>query len=199
MTVIGRGAEAVLTRTATGVQKHRIEKTYRHPVLDKKLRQFRTRREAKVLQTLARIDFPGPELMLVDDKNMVLEMSFVEGKVLKDALETNPARYGGEVGMGVGRLHANNVIHADLTTSNMILKNDGVHFIDFGLTFFSEKPEDMAVDINLLDKAIESKHNSVHKEFMDAFIAEYKKTHQGHESVLKRLEKVRARGRNKTK
>ena len=50
--IISQGAEAVIIKEGNNIIKNRISKSYRLEELDKKLRQFRTRREAKVLEKL---------------------------------------------------------------------------------------------------------------------------------------------------
>ena len=66
------------------------------------------------------------------------------------------------VGKGVGGLHASGVVHGDLTTSNLILREiDGtldVVVIDFGLGSVSNAEEDMAVDLYVLERAFASTH-----------------------------------------
>jgi TP53 regulating kinase-like protein len=81
----------------------------------------------------------------------------------------------------------------------MIHCNGEVHFIDFGLSFVSEKIEDKAVDLHLLDRALESKHHEIYKECISAVIEGYKQGNPGWSEVLERLEKVEKRGRNKRK
>ena len=39
-----------------------------------------------------------------------------------------------------------------------MIKGDEISFIDFGLSFFSTKVEDKAVDLHLLKRALDSKH-----------------------------------------
>jgi len=196
--IIGRGAEAIIYREGNIVTKDRVSKSYRHPVIDNNLRKFRTRREAKILEKLKEIDFPGPDLISSCDQSMKINMSFIDGVKLRDVLHENHLVYSEEIGKLLGILHSHGIIHADLTTSNMILK-DKIHFIDFGLSFFSEKTEDKAVDLHLLDRALESKHYKIHKPCMHFVIKGYKQTYKKSEEVLERLRKVQERGRNKHK
>jgi TP53 regulating kinase-like protein len=196
--IIGQGAEAILYRDEDKVIKHRVSKSYRHPELDKKLRQFRTRREAKVLDKLKGLDFCSPSLIESDDKDMKINMQFLEGDKLRDVLEQKPIVFCEEIGEKLGLMHKNNIIHGDLTTSNMILVEDSINFIDFGLSFFSTKEEDKAVDLFLLERALESYHHTIFKKGFDAVIKGYSKAYDN-ELVLKRLELVRKRGRNKSK
>ncbi|MBW2994467.1 Kae1-associated serine/threonine protein kinase [Candidatus Woesearchaeota archaeon] len=196
--IIGQGAEAILYKEDNTVLKDRICKDYRQADLDKSLRKTRTRREAKVLTKLKEIGVPGPELLNMDDKNMQISMSFINGDKVRDILHKNHIELSKEIGRKVAKLHANKIIHADLTTSNMILDKE-IHFIDFGLSFFSTKEEDKAVDLHLLDRALESKHHEIHEECMQAVLEGYKESNPHAETVLNKLEKVQLRGRNKKK
>lgn len=196
--IIGKGAEAIIYRDKDIVTKDRISKSYRHPIIDSNLRKFRTRREAKILDTLKKINFPGPGLISSCDKEMKINMSFIEGKKLRDVMDNDYLVYSEEIGKLLGTLHSHGIIHSDLTTSNMILGNK-IHFIDFGLSFFSDKAEDKAVDLHLLDRALESKHYKIHKQCMHFVMKGYKETCKDSKEVLKRLEKVQQRGRNKNK
>ncbi len=197
--IIAQGAEAVLRKKENSVVKERIAKEYRHPEIDSKLRSSRTRREAKILQKLEELGFPAPRLQKSDDKKMEIEMDFVPGPMLKEVLHTKHLEFSKEIGRKVGILHSNNIIHSDLTTSNMIHCNNEVHFIDFGLSFISSKAEDKAVDLHLLDRALESKHHEIYKECIAAVMEGYKEGNPEWQPVIERLEKVEQRGRNKKK
>ncbi|MBW3015721.1 Kae1-associated serine/threonine protein kinase [Candidatus Woesearchaeota archaeon] len=195
--IIGQGAEATLYKDGDIVRKERFVKAYRIKEIDDKLRKSRTRREAKVIQKLTEIGFPGPSLNLMDDKGMKIEMSFVNGKKLRDVLHNNHKELSKEIGRKLAILHKNDIIHADLTTSNMIL-DDQIYFIDFGLSFFSTKVEDKACDLHLLRQALESKHYQIYDECFEAVLEGYKE-YEGAGEVIKRLDKVEKRGRNKSK
>jgi len=199
MKKIGAGAEALIYLDKKEVVKERIKKSYRLKQIDEKLRKFRTRREAKVLEKLHSIGFPIPKLILSDDKKMLIKMEFLKGKKLRDILnKKNCEKLCREIGEEVATLHKKGIIHGDLTTSNMILK-DKIYFIDFGLSFFSDKIEDKAVDIHLLRQALESKHHEIFKKSFKAVLAGYKIKNPDYNIIIKRLEKVEARGRYKGK
>lgn len=200
---IAQGAEAIIYSDGEVVTKDRFEKTYRHPELDKRLRQFRTRREAKVLQKLKEFGFPCPALIDLDDKEMKLHIEHIPGDKLKDVLESDAEQmlvFSKEVGELIAEMHEHDIIHSDLTTSNMIVheKDNKIFFIDFGLSFFSDKVEDKAVDLHLLRHAIESKHYKIFERSFAEILKGYKK-YKDAALVLARLEKVEARGRNKGK
>ena len=66
------------------------------------------------------------------------------------------------IGTSVGGLHASGVVHGDLTTSNLLLREKSgeieVVLIDFGLGSVSTSDEDMAVDLYVLERAFASTH-----------------------------------------
>ncbi len=197
MKTVGKGAEAIIEKKQNNVIKRRISKSYRHPEIDKELRQHRTRREAKVLDKATKIGLKAPSLKEMNDKEMHIEMEYLKGHKLRDVLHKSPKEYSREIGKKIALMHNNNIIHGDLTTSNMILHNDEIHFIDFGLSFFSTKIEDKAVDLHLLERALESKHHKICEQCTKAALRGYKQTSKHSTEVLKRLEQVRSRGRNK--
>jgi len=201
MIKIAQGAEAVLHRDNTHIIKERLSKSYRLPQLDESLRQFRTRREAKILSRLQEINFPAPHLQEFCDKRMSIVMDFVPGETLKDVLMAGDAfqELAREIGEKIGKLHQAHIIHGDLTTSNMIQHQETgeIHFLDFGLSSFSEKTEDKAVDLFLLDRALESTHYQQYPSLFEKVIEGYKEVYPEAGAVLERFEQVKRRGRNK--
>ncbi len=204
MKLIAQGAEAKLFKDNATIIKERLSKAYRHPELDDSLRQFRTRREAKVLQKLESLNFPAPHLREFSDKRMSIMMDFVPGETLKEVLkqkEDDFQHLPKEVGERIGQLHQADIIHNDLTTSNMIRHQETgeVNFIDFGLSFFSDKAEDQAVDLFLLERGLESTHYDLYPEIFEEVLKGYQETYQNAEKVMERFELVKKRGRNKKK
>ena len=101
-----------------------------------------------------------------------------------------------EAGKQISLLHKNDIIHGDLTTSNMILsKENKVSIIDFGLGYISKKIEDKAVDLHLIKQALEAKHFKNHEELFKNLIKNYKS--KDSKKVLERLKAVEKRGRYK--
>ncbi len=197
--IISRGAEAVLIQKEGKLIKRRIAKGYRHPDIDFRLKLFRNRKEAKLLEKAEEI-INVPKVISVDEKNTEIVMSFIYGKKLSDKLDEmdNSLEVCYEIGKNIALLHKDNIIHGDLTTSNMIF-SDKLYFIDFGLGFESLKVEDKAVDLHLLRQAFESKHFEKWQEYYQSAIQGYKEHYNQAEIVLKRLEKVEERGRYKRK
>jgi len=196
MNKIGEGAEAIIKSDGETVVKERVSKLYRIPQIDNKLRKSRTRREGKVIKKLNEINFPAPQLKLVDDSEMIIKMEHINGDKLRDVLYKDPLKLGRELGQKVGLLHNKDIVHGDLTTSNMILANE-IKFIDFGLSMFSKKVEDKAVDLHLLRQALESKHHTVWEECFKEVLKGYHETNDNSKEIMTRLEKVEKRGRNK--
>ena len=195
MKIICQGAEAILYQEKNKLIKERIPKTYRIKEIDDKLRKFRTRREGKILE---KASINVPKIFKIDDNNMKIEMEFIPGKLLKDILDglsiSERNKICRQIGQEISKLHEQNIIHGDLTTSNMIYYQDKIYFIDFGLSFFSHKIEDKAVDLHLLKQALESKHYKHFESTFKTILSSYK-----NKEVLSRLQIVEKRGRYKRK
>ena len=203
MKLLAQGAESKVFQDNTLIIKERFSKKYRLPHLDESLRKFRTRREAKVLGKLEQFGFPSPHMQSFSDKRMSIIMDFVPGEKLKDVLLAGDdyQKLAVEIGLRVGELHQKDIVHGDLTTSNMIKHAElgSIHFVDFGLSFFSEKIEDKAVDLFLLDRALESTHFEQYPVIFESVIEGYRESLPEAVVVLDRLKAVQKRGRHKQK
>ena len=198
MKLIAQGAESKLFLEKSKVIKNRFRKTYRIQEIDNRLRKARTKREAKILEKLQKMNFSSPILIGNNEKN-IIEIRFIDGKLLKNTLnDKNCVKLCREIGEKIAVLHNNNIIHHDLTTSNMIF-NKEIYFIDFGLSFFSTKIEDRAVDLHLLKEALESKHSKIWEKCYKAALGSYSNKAKDGKQVIKRLEVVEKRGRYKNK
>lgn len=198
--ILSQGAEAIIKLEDGLVYKERIVKSYRHKTLDEQMRKSRTKREIKVLEKLLELGIKVPALH--NDKitdNYTIVMDYIDGKRLRDVLleDVTKKHYLEQIGSWLATLHKNEIIHGDLTTSNVMIDKQGVAFlIDFGLAQFSNRIEDMAVDLHLLEQAIESTHYKNTNEFFEEVLKGYKQFEQ-YDEVLVRLDEVRARGKNK--
>jgi Kae1-associated kinase Bud32 len=205
MRCIAIGAEAKVYGNDTHIIKERVPKGYRHKRLDDSLRKFRTRREAKVLTRLEEKGFPAPRLIRTDEREMVLEMTKLTGthvKALSDDRLTDDVFY--RIGQLIGKLHAYDIIHGDLTTSNIFFDseaqdNTNVSFIDFGLSFFSQRLEDKAVELHLCFEAIDSAHYAIADRAEEAIRNGYAQSYPAFDDVFERLCIVEKRGRYKQK
>ncbi|MFH1065483.1 MAG: KEOPS complex kinase/ATPase Bud32 [Nanoarchaeota archaeon] len=200
-TKIAQGAEAIIWLDGDKIVKERIKKLYRHEDIDSARRKKTTRFEARLMERAGKI-IPVPKVHSACDKAMVIEMEFIEGKKLRDLVDSMTKEERADVfkrvGKKVAKLHNIDVIHGDLTTSNMIVR-EKVYFIDFGLGFVSSKVEDKAVDLHLLKQALASKHHRQFEECFDAVMHGYKEEIKDFKAVEKRMKKVEERGRYKEK
>ncbi|KAL1960603.1 hypothetical protein VTO42DRAFT_7182 [Malbranchea cinnamomea] len=124
------------------------------------------------------------------------------------------------IGQVVGSLHKAGVIHGDLTTSNLMLRErkpsatahgteinaptpngllfDGeIVLIDFGLAGQSVQDEDRAVDLYVLERAFGSSHPRT-ENFFEEVLKGYGESYKGAQTVLRRLQDVRMRGRKRS-
>lgn len=195
--IIQQGAEAIIILDKD-IKKRRIKKSYRIPILDEKIRKSRTKSESKIIQKATSI-IPVPKIIKSDPKEKEIEMEFLNGKKLSEYLDDlqNAEEICIKIGENIAKLHDAGIIHGDLTTSNMILMpQEKLYFIDFGLGYFSEKAEDKAVDLHLIKQALEAKHFIHYEKFFKAVLKGYKIS-KNSKQVLKRLEAVEKRGRYK--
>ena len=184
------------------IRKHRIQKNYRVQRLDSEIRKSRTIREARLLYEACRVGVPTPSIYFVDLNEATIVMEYIEGDNMKDALdkliqeERNKALT--TIGQQIGTLHKNNIIHGDLTTSNMILTPSGkIFLVDFGLGEFSSSIEEKGVDLHLMHRALESAH---YKHSIEGFqlVAQGYESATGREQsaeVLGRVREIELRGR----
>ncbi len=186
MEVMSQGAEAIIYKDGDVIVKFRVPKKYRIKDLDERLRKSRTKREAKILRDLSEMNVP--KLMGVE--KYTLKMEFVCGKKLKDVLILDMCTTVGEM---VGKMHARGIIHGDLTTSNMILHDGEIYFIDFGLGKYTKKVEDFAVDILVFKQCLKATHTKMFKACWKNFLDGYLKFMDT--NILRRVEKVEKRRR----
>tara|TARA_Y100000310_G_scaffold343460_1_gene451180 strand:+ start:1618 stop:2205 length:588 start_codon:yes stop_codon:yes gene_type:complete len=193
MKLIAQGAEAKLFRNNNILIKDRIPKSYRIQEIDVQLRRHRTKVESHILQKLGKLGLAVPKLIDTDETQKI-SMDFIKGDKVSEILDAkNVSKLCKEIGQKLRVMHDNHIIHGDLTTSNMILEKE-IYFVDFGLSYESQKIEDMAVDLHLFRQTLESKHNTVYEKGFKAFLSGY-----GNKDVIDRLGIVEKRGRYKRK
>jgi TP53 regulating kinase-like protein len=208
MKLIQQGAEAKIFLNKNEVTKDREPKTYRHPTLDNQIRTRRTRSEARILTKAkeAKINVPN----LIHTEKHILTIEYVDGdrlsQTLNDYTKNKQMTTMQKLGKQVAKLHENNIIHSDLTTSNVILKSgqrsavsgqrqSKIYLIDFGLSYISTKTENKAVDLHLIKQALEAKHFQNHEYLFQEFLKEY--IWKESKAIIERLVVVEKRGRYK--
>lgn len=211
MEMIKKGAEAdlyladfsVLHGGGKGkvIIKLRVSKKYRIPEIDRWLRKSRTSLEAKLMVDAKTAGVPVPTIFEIDPDGSKIVMKFIEGIQLKRVLDEIPAKKRRKIyrkiGEYVAKLHRAGIVHGDLTTSNMILTENGeVFFIDFGLGEYDSSEEARGVDLHLLRRALESVHFRIADEAYRRIIESYRKTFgSGAEKIIKRADEISKRGR----
>lgn len=206
MKLLKKGAEAELYldtwRGLQVVRKVRRVKPYRLPQLDSSIRRSRTMREAQIMHDAKRAGVATPLIYMVDMERMTIVMEYVAGPQVKEVLARLPA---GErrhlcehVGRLIAQLHRWNIVHGDLTTSNMIrAEPERIVVVDFGLAEYSGELEDRGVDLLLLRRTLHSTHHRHARSCFEAVITGYRRIVGEHltEQVLQRVEAIAGRGR----
>lgn len=206
MPLLRKGAEANLYledwHGYKVVKKRRVCKTYRLKVLDVKLRSYRTIHEAQIVHEAKRSGVPTPTIYLVDPKEYTIIMEYVPGKRLKEALEEASSDSRDRLcqisGSQIAMLHQQNIIHGDLTTSNMILTDeDKIFFIDFGLSYYSIELEDFGVDLHLMKRALNSTHYLHADRCFEHVVQGYSRVAGGKRTkdVVQKIREIERRGR----
>lgn len=202
---IARGAEAVLERTEhlgrKVLAKRRVAKAYRHATLDASMRDARTRDEANLLFAARQAGVPVPLVYDADRRAAAILLEPVAGPTLRDRLavddEGSAAARLRELGRLLRRLHDAGLVHGDPTTSNVLVPDvrdpARLVLIDFGLGAFTPDAEERAVDLHLVEEALEATDARAAALFA-ALLAGYGSGPSA-AAALRRLEALRERGR----
>lgn len=196
------GAEARLDSSSwmgrDVVLKQRVVKGYRHPALDRSLQTFRIKNEVRLMLEARGAGIAVPVIYSVDLAKNRIVMEEIKGMRVKDALEELPKAKAEEIarkiGEVAGKLHAADIVHGDLTTSNMLLEGDRIVTIDFSLGSRTSELEDKGVDMHLLEEAFHSAHYR-RSELFGLVKDSYVKTYSAGADVLKKVKEIEKRGR----
>lgn len=191
------------------IVKERFKKTYRHPVLDEKLTHRRTSQEVRSMARCRKAGISTPVVYFVDYTTHKIYMANVQNsETIKDVInskfgqdsDTDLDLLAQKLGAMLGKMHAIDVIHGDLTTSNMLLRaGQDIVLIDFGLSYISSLVEDKGVDLYVLEKALLSSHPNT-EQFFQTVLQSYVMATESSEKakeVLTKLDEVRLRGRKR--
>ncbi|HHF55824.1 MAG TPA: Kae1-associated serine/threonine protein kinase [Thermoplasmatales archaeon] len=201
MEIIRRGAEAIIYRGEWRgrkvVIKKRVSKKYRIKEIDEIIREQRTKREAMLMMAARAAGVGVPIIYDLRIKEKEIVMQYLEGDRIKDVIDKRgdewKKRVCREIGRAIANMHKNNIIHGDITTSNMIWMNNKLYFIDFGLGMKSGEDEDRGVDLHLLMEAFKAAHED--ERLFGWVIESYKENFDGAENVIKKVEEIAKRGR----
>ena len=188
---IAKGAESNIVKAEylgeNAVLKDRIAKNYRISEIDNKIRKSRCKLEARLLSDAKRAGVVTPVLYDVNLEDKSILMEEIDGLMVKDVIDDDLAF---RIGEEISKLHSGDIIHGDITTSNIMLRDDQLVFIDFGLGRHSQLDEDKAVDLLVLKKALQSIDYNLAVKYFDLVLKGY-----GNESIVKTISDIESRGR----
>lgn len=219
MKLIKQGAEArIYVQQYLGkptIIKERFVKKYRHPSLDEYLTKERIKAECRAILKSRSVGVKTPTIYLADLRRRSIYMEYFENSVtVKDFIigghDDSLEALAESIGTQIAKMHSCNIVHGDLTTSNMLLVNNNgsgdfatncfaaleLVFIDFGLAQQEASPEDKGVDLYVLERALISAHEGAEVIFRNILEA-YQKC-SANEDVLRKYKEVKARGRKRT-
>lgn len=210
--LIKQGAEAKVYKVEffekPAIVKERFVKSYRVPSLDQKLTQRRMSQEARSMARCVRHGIRAPAVYQIDFQKRLLYMEYIsDGVLLKEYVSQYDPLADKDtllslvnlIGQVLAEMHDIDVIHGDLTTSNMIFhpSSNELTLIDFGLSFVSGLAEDKGVDLYVLERAFLSTHPNTEQLFK-ALLESYSKCSKNSKTVIEKLDEVRLRGRKRT-
>jgi TP53 regulating kinase-like protein len=196
MRLLFKGAESNIYLTKwynkKAISKIRIPKIYRQRMLDDDLRKRRTINESRMITLAKEFGLRTPYIYFVDPLRAEIVMEFISGIRASNVLTSSICF---DIGKFVSTLHLFNIIHGDVTPSNFIV-NRKITMIDMGLSFYSTRKEDKAMDIRLFKEILKSTYHSSYSEFFETFLDGYRSINSKElEKILKRVDEIDTRKR----
>lgn len=224
LNIIKQGAEGRLYlgefKGESCLIKERFVKQYRHPELDTQITRQRMKAEVKASTRCLSAGIFTPRILHSDMNTHKLYMEYFgsaqtakqfiqktvrESRSDEECIKQTLMELSSRIGCIIGQMHANNIIHGDLTTSNILInpnpaaKNGyDIIFIDFGLSHYNQAAEDKGVDLYVLERALLSTHSEQDYIFEYILAAYRLECGKDEKIVLAKFEEVRARGRKRT-
>jgi len=200
--IVEKGAEANLYKDKWldyhVFVKERVPKSYRISEIDLRLRKERTKKEAKLLGEAKKCGVKTPLIYDINKYKNYLILEEIQGIPIKNVFEGASVQRVKDIsrmiGYHIAKLHNCGIIHGDLTTSNLILKDNGIVFIDFGLGKNSDLVEDKGVDLLVFKKAI----SGIHYKIADISFREILKGYaiaDDYKEVVEKIDEIEGRGR----
>ncbi|HKX20055.1 MAG TPA: KEOPS complex kinase/ATPase Bud32 [Nitrososphaeraceae archaeon] len=196
MRLLSKGAESNIYLTKwynkKAISKIRIPKIYRQRMLDEDLRKRRTINESRMITLAKEFGLRTPYIYFVDPLRAEIVMEFISG-IKASKILTSSICF--DIGKFVSTLHSFNIIHGDVTPSNFIVHRK-ITMIDMGLSFYSTRKEDKAMDIRLFKEILNSAYHSSYFEFFETFLDGYRSINTKElEKILTRVDEIDTRKR----
>ena len=205
---VSRGAEASLKEGDWWgfpvLIKDREAKAYRPKSLDERLRQERTRTEARLLVEARRRGIRTPILYDIDLVHHRLILERLPGPTLKQLLDDPALPFAAlegavrRFGETLGRLHSAGISHGDLTSSNVLFPEGpsaAPALLDLSMGSRSPGLEELGIDLHLVEEDLRSLHPQGDK-LVAAFHAGYAEGNpKGQKDVRARAREIRGRVR----
>ncbi len=193
-----KGAEADIIEAQwdgrDAIIKNRVSKSYRTKHLDDKLRMERTKEEAKLLNDAKNYGVNTPYIYSVDLENYNIVMEKVDAIQLQDKIESSNISdleaLLKNIGAMVKRMHDGEIIHGDLTTANILIKDKTPILIDFGLGKYSNLLEDYGTDLLVFKKSLTTIIPEESEKLFGWFVDGY-----DDKKVVKKIDEIERRGR----
>lgn len=180
------------------IRKERISKKYRIEELDHKIRKKRTKQEAKLIHLAKTCGVITPLIYDVDKDKKSITMENIPGKAVKDIFDDlNPSQRSlicERIGANISRLHNCGIIHGDLTTSNLLLRDDEIVFIDFGLGKISDLVEDKGTDLLVFKKALSGIHYDFAEDCFRSILNGYREA-MDYQDIMNKIGEIEVRAR----
>jgi TP53 regulating kinase-like protein len=201
--ILYQGAEAIIQVSTyldrSVVLKQRLHKRYRLPAIDSRLISSRTKEEAKLMKEARHQGVCVPLIYDADLQLGVITMEYVQGQRVKDIFNDLPPdqqiHLCRDIGENIAKFHNHDIIHGDLTTSNMILKEGHLYFIDFGLGEKNSEIEAKGVDLHVLMEAMESTHSIYASRFTNVLEGYRQELKDDAQQVIEKIQDIVKRGR----
>jgi len=193
--LIARGAEAYVYKVTFGgckaVMKIRLSKTYRHTKIDLNIREQRTRNESLNMIKAMKAGVNVPTLYYVNLKEFSLIMEYIEGIQLTKVISKENLRKAGKI---LAELHENNIAHWDYTTSNILVNNNELYVIDFGLSIYTKSIMDKAIDVHLMSRSLRALTKRA-DQLIESFWKGYSEASSNPREIKEMVKRIESMGR----
>jgi len=193
------GSEAIIFKEVwfgrDVIIKKRISKEYRLLELDNKIRTSRIKHEVKMMMHAKEAKVRVPMIYDVNFFDFSIVMEYIPGITLREYLKNNnnlePLQ---KYFDGIIKLHSHYISHGDPTTSNVIVNDKEVVFIDFSLGKNRSEIEELAVDIHLIRETFNALHYQ-YQELFNEFIEKYSNSWSVGYKVIEKEKELSLRAR----